>query len=62
MACGEGILISSTGERYEGQMRNGKKNGEGTFYYADGRVFKGKWENDQIHGYGAEEGAYFYEG
>lgn len=53
MASGEGMLISSNGERYEGQMRNGKKNGKGIFYYIDGRVYKGAWENDLIHGYGA---------
>jgi hypothetical protein len=35
-------------------MRNNKKNGEGIFYYIDGRVYKGTWKDDQIHGYGAE--------
>lgn len=43
-------------------MRNGKKNGQGIFYYLDGRVYKGNWENDFPQGYGAEEGAHFYEG
>ena len=43
-------------------MRNGKKNGQGIFYYIDGRMYNGNWENDIIHGYGAEQGAYFYEG
>jgi hypothetical protein len=54
VASGEGIFISSNGQRYEGQMRNGMKNGEGIFYYIDGRVYKGTWEKDEIHGYGAE--------
>lgn len=43
-------------------MRGHRKNGEGIFYFIDGRVYKGNWSDDEMHGYGAEEGAYFYEG
>jgi hypothetical protein len=35
-------------------MRNGQKNGQGIFYYLDGRVFKGVWVEDEIEGYGVE--------
>jgi hypothetical protein len=33
-------------------MKNGVKQGEGIFYYLDGRVYKGSWMNDVISGYG----------
>lgn len=40
------MYYSSTKEIYEGQWRNNLKNGEGTFYYSDGRVRRGKWRDD----------------
>lgn len=55
-------MIRKNGERYEGQMKKGVKNGQGIYYYLDGRVYKGSWADDQINGFGAEEGAHFYEG
>ena len=33
-------------------MNHGKKNGQGIYYYADGRVYKGMWTNDEIQGFG----------
>ena len=33
--------------RYIGQWENGKKHGQGTFTYADGATFVGRFENDQ---------------
>lgn len=35
-------------------MKNGKRSGQGTFYYLDGKVYKGTWENDKKKGYGIE--------
>ena len=34
--------------RYEGEFRNGKREGLGTMYYADGRQWKGKWAKDEF--------------
>jgi len=34
------------GDKYEGQMKNNKKEGEGTMYYADGGTYEGTWKND----------------
>jgi len=34
-------------------MRNNQKNGQGIYYYVDGRLYKGFWVNDTINGYGA---------
>ncbi|UJR29289.1 hypothetical protein I4U23_010503 [Adineta vaga] len=38
--------------RYEGEVKNEKKHGQGTLYYANGGKYKGNWENDLRHGYG----------
>jgi hypothetical protein len=43
-------------------MKRGVRSGEGIYYYLDGRVYKGNWADNQINGFGAEEGAHFYEG
>lgn len=34
-------------------MKNNAKNGQGIYYYLDGRLYKGFWVNDAINGYGA---------
>lgn len=34
--------------RYEGEFKNGKRDGIGTMYYADGRQWKGKWAKDEF--------------
>lgn len=33
-------------------MKNGIREGQGTFYYIDGRVYRGAWHNDMKTGYG----------
>ena len=33
-------------------MKQGRKNGQGIYYYIDGRVYKGSWVDDQIQGFG----------
>ena len=35
-----------------GHWLNGKKNGEGTFFYPDGSKHEGNWVNDQRQGWG----------
>lgn len=32
--------------KYEGEFRNGKREGNGTMYYADGRKWEGVWKKD----------------
>ena len=50
---GFGVLLSENErERYEGGFRRGKKSGSGTFYYANGDVFRGQFEDDAPHGEG----------
>ena len=43
-------------------MDFGLRKGEGTFYFNDGRVYRGSWERDEKNGYGIEEGVHYYEG
>ena len=38
---GNGIYIFSNGERYEGELLEGKKEGLGSFFYNDGNVYEG---------------------
>ena len=40
----------ANGEKYEGEWKDGKRNGQGTFTYADGKMSEGQWRNDQYVG------------
>lgn len=37
---------------YEGETRNGKYHGKGTYYYKNGNKYEGQWENDKQNGPG----------
>ena len=37
---------------YEGEVKNGQANGNGTFYYNDGDRYEGEWTNDKRNGKG----------
>lgn len=41
-------------ERFEGEVKNGKKDGEGTYYYVNGDIYKGGWVGNLKHGNGLE--------
>ena len=54
---GKGVFIwvyyikshnQNDGKRYEGQYFDDKKEGQGTFYWPDGRQYKGQWKYDQL--------------
>jgi len=36
------------GEKYEGEWKNGKRNGQGTFTYPDGSKYIGEWRNGDM--------------
>lgn len=38
------------GSFYEGQWKQGKREGNGTLYYTNGDVFQGVWKDDLKHG------------
>lgn len=46
-------IEAGTCNYFEGQFKNGKKDGRGTFYYADGTKFEGEWQNDLKNGNGS---------
>ena len=42
----------SDGRRYEGEFKNGIKDGEGTFEWPNGKKYIGTWKNNKQHGKG----------
>lgn len=50
---GTGVFVYPTGERYTGEFEEGDKHGEGTEYYADGKVkYKGNFRDNLRSDYG----------
>lgn len=47
-----GSNAESNGNRYEGDIKDGKKNGRGTFTWANGDRYEGDWINDNRTGHG----------
>ena len=47
--CNNGYgTYTSDGSKYVGEFKDGKRHGQGTFTWADGRVEKGIWKNDEL--------------
>lgn len=49
---GFGKQIWKDGAKYEGEWREGKANGKGTFYHLNGDVYEGEFVDDRANGYG----------
>jgi hypothetical protein len=49
---GRGIESWADGRRYEGDFKNGKKDGEGTFEWPTGIKYIGSWRGGKQHGVG----------
>jgi len=49
---GKGVYISTSGMRYEGEWKDGKRHGQGTLTYPDGSRYTGEWKKDRMHGLG----------
>ena len=51
-----GIMIEemewNNGNKYEGEFKDNKRNGQGTYFWNNGNHYQGKWENDLRHGKG----------
>jgi len=45
--CGKGIIYYKQGGRYEGDIKNGSKDGEGTFYWKEGEKDIGRFSDDK---------------
>ena len=48
----DGWIYSTLPSVYEGDWKDGKRHGKGTYKYADGRVYEGDWKDDNKHGKG----------
>jgi len=40
------------GQVYEGEWRDGKRNGKGTNTWPDGNKYEGDWKDDKVEGKG----------
>ena len=47
-----GVMISSSGSVYEGEFKEGKKEGRGIFSYDNGNTFKGEFKDGFKDGFG----------
>lgn len=57
IASGNGMLVwfkesKATGEKYDGEMRNGKRNGKGTNTWSSGARYDGEWHDNKQNGKG----------
>ena len=53
------------GSKYEGYKLNGMRHGTGKFYYQDGGMYDGEWNENKMEGYGKlyyQSGKLAYEG
>ena len=50
--CDNGQLLFPDGSIYEGELRDGKRNGLGVYHFADGGFYQGYSENGAFHGQG----------
>lgn len=46
------MYIFSNGERYEGELMNGRKHGFGKYIYENGNKYEGLWADDRKNGRG----------
>jgi len=53
-----GIMKYANGDVYEGEWKNGKKEGQGVMTYANGNVYDGHWKNGKKEG----EGIFYKQG
>jgi hypothetical protein len=49
---GQGVYISSSGNRYEGQFKDNKMHGKGKMDFATGDKYTGDWHDDARTGQG----------
>lgn len=49
---GRGIMVFVSGNRYDGEFQNGKRNGCGTYTFVKGRRYVGQFKDDRFSGNG----------
>ena len=45
-------IENSSGSKYEGQLKNGKRQGHGVLTYSNGNKYEGEWKNGLQEGRG----------
>ena len=45
---GQGTYNKTNGDKYVGEFKKGKRHGNGTYYFNNGEVKKGIWENQKL--------------
>ena len=40
-------IINQNNEKYDGKVKNGRRDGQGTYFYENGDQFIGEWKNDE---------------
>lgn len=53
---GKEIIHYNNGDKYEGQLLDGKRNGKGIYYFSDGNTYEGEFLDNHITG----KGTYYY--
>jgi hypothetical protein len=49
---GKSIFQDSIGNKYDGEFKNGNKEGNGKMYYVSGNMYNGSWVNNKMDGKG----------
>ena len=52
---GRGVMIYTTGSRYDGGWKNGRRHGRGVMIWKSGSRYDGEWEDGKRHGRGVQE-------
>jgi len=47
-------MTFTDGEKYDGEWKDGKQNGQGTLTFKDGSKYLGEWKDGEYHGQGTE--------
>lgn len=42
----------ANGDKYDGNWKDGKKNGQGKMNFANGDEYEGLWKDDKMNGHG----------
>ena len=40
-------MLFADGEKYEGEYKEGKRHGQGSYDYSDGERYEGEWKDDK---------------
>ena len=47
-----GVFMYLNKDKYEGDFKADKREGDGRYFFNDGHVYEGEWKSDQENGHG----------